>query len=300
MYDAIIVGGGPAGLSAALILARCRREVLICDAGHPRNAASQALHGYLTRDGMRPADFLQAAREQLRPYGVEFRQGSVVDAKRLGEGFEVRLDDGTARTSRKLLLATGMVDHVPAIPGMRELYGRSILHCPYCDGWEVRDRPLAVYGRGAKAASFALAMKTWSEDLVLCTDGPTGLRPDALRRLQAARIAVRSDKMTRMEATGDSGLRIVFVSGDALARHAVFLSTAYRQRSDLAEQLGCHFTHRGAVHSNSLQGTAVPGLYVAGDAARDVQLIIVAAAEGAKAGFAIHKALQEEDGQRVE
>ncbi len=298
-FDAIVVGGGPAGLSAALILGRCRRRVLVCDAGKPRNAASQALHGYLTRDGMPPAELLRIGREQLAPYGVELRRGVVSQARRTARGFQIRLDDGSEFSSRKLLLATGMVDRIPAVDGMRELYGRGVFHCPYCDGWEMREKPLAVYGRGASSASFALSMQTWSRDIVLCTDGPPGLRPDALDRLRAAGIPVRRETILRLEASDGVLERIVFRAGDPLPRRAVFLNVPRRQTSALAAQLGCTFNTRGAVQSNSLQGTNVPGLYVAGDAARDVQLIIVAAAEGAKAGFAINKALQDEDGQKI-
>lgn len=298
-YDAIIVGGGPAGLSAALILGRCRRRVLVCDAGRPRNAASRALHGYLTRDGMPPAELLQVAREQLAPYGVEVHRGTVVEARRAGTGFEVRLEDGGACASRKLLLATGMVDELPPIQGLAELYGRSVFHCPYCDGWEMRDQPLAVYGRGASSATLALSMQTWSRDVVLCTDGRPGLRPAALQRLEAAGIRIRPEKIVRLEASDGVLQRILFKAGEPLSRRAIVLNMPHRQTSRLAAQLGCSFNTRGAVQSNTLQGTNVPGLYVAGDAARDVQLIIVAAAEGAKAGFAINTALQDEDGQRA-
>src|SRR5262245_30346197 len=151
MYDVIIVGAGPAGLSAALMLGRSRRRVLVCDTGHPRNAAARAMHGFLTRDGMPPLEFLAIAREQLRQYDtVELRGVEVVEAAcHPDASFHVALADGARHTSRKLLIATGVVDNVPEIPGFRELYGRSVFHCPYCDGWEVRDQPLAIYGRGA-------------------------------------------------------------------------------------------------------------------------------------------------------
>jgi thioredoxin reductase len=147
MYDVIVIGAGPAGLSAALILGRSRRRVLVCDTGKPRNAASQAMHGFLTRDGMPPREFLRIAREQLRQYDtVEVRDIEVTAAACRESRFEVTLADGATLDSRKLLIATGVVDNVPDIPGFRELYGKSVFHCPYCDGWEVRDRPLAIYG----------------------------------------------------------------------------------------------------------------------------------------------------------
>ena len=160
--DVIIVGAGPAGLSAALVLGRCRRRVLVFDSGHPRNAASHGLHGYLTRDGIDPGEFLQIARDQLRQYEtVQLRHVEVIDAQRLENSFEISLANGERFTSRRLLLATGVVDEIPQIEGMAEFYGTSVFHCPYCDGWEMRDQPLAVLGHGkAGAALVGLAIRS--------------------------------------------------------------------------------------------------------------------------------------------
>ena len=296
MYDAIIVGGGPAGLSAALILGRCRRRVLICDAGLPRNAASHALHGFLTRDGIEPAELLRIGREQLRRYdSVELRAIEVTDASYFGDGFEVTLSDGTCRRSRKLLLATGVVDHLPEIAGIEDFYGRSVFHCPYCDGWEVRDQPLAVYGRGEHGQGLALELTAWSDDLVLCTDGPAGLTAEDRGRLAKHSIEVREEWIAHLEGTDGMLERIVFTNGATLARRALFFSTGQHQRSDLSAILGCAFTDKGAVQTGEYETTNVPGLYVAGDASRLMQLAIVAAAEGAQAAFAINTALLKED-----
>jgi thioredoxin reductase len=200
MLDVLIVGAGPAGLSAALVLGRCRRRVVICDAGHPRNAASLGLHGFLTRDGIDPAEFLHIGREQLRPYEtIELRQTEVIDARRLAGGFEVTLSDGERISSRKLLLATGVVDEVPAIAGLAELYGRSVFHCPYCDGWEMRDQSLAVYGCGENGLGLTLELLLWSRDLVLCTDGPSQLSEEERRRLVHHNIGLREERITRLE-----------------------------------------------------------------------------------------------------
>jgi thioredoxin reductase len=292
MVDVIIVGAGPAGLSAALILGRCRRRVLVCDAGHPRNAASHGLHGFLTRDGIQPAELLRIGREQMGPYdSVELREVGVTDATRVDDRFEVTLADRTRLSSRKLLLATGVVDQLPAVKGIETFYGRSVFHCPYCDGWETRDKPLAVYGRGERGRGLALELTAWSDDLVLCTDGPAGLRVEDLERLSRHGIAVRKERIARLEGTDGVLERIVFVNGDVLARRALFFNTGQRQRSDLPAKLGCEFTPSGDVWTDNYEATNIPGLYVAGDASHQVQLAIIAAAEGANAAFAINTAL---------
>ena len=295
MYHVIIVGAGPAGLSAALMLGRCRRRVLVCDTGRPRNAASHAMHGFLSRDGMHPAEFLRVAREQLRLYDtVEMRDVEVVHAECRDGRFHVTLKDGVRLTGRKLLIATGVVDNVPELPGFRELYGRSVFHCPYCDGWEVRDQPLAVYGRGARGFGLALELTAWSRDLVLCTDGPTELDADAIARLTRNGITVRDERVVRLEGT-DTLERIVFDRGEPLSRRALFFTTGQTQQSELARTLGCEINEKGTVRTGRYESTHLSGLYVAGDASRAVQWVVVAAAEGAEAAFAINTDLLKED-----
>ncbi len=297
LWDTIIVGGGPAGLSAALVLGRCRRKVVVIDAGRPRNAAAKAVHGYLTRDGAAPGELLRLGREELRSYGVEFCRDEAVDAGCCEDGsFRVVLRGGAELHARRLLIATGVVDALPDIEGLRDFYGASVHHCPYCDGWEARDLPVAVYGRGRSGAGLSLSMKTWSADVVLCTDGPSYLREDDVAGLSRAGIPVRTERIARLEGAGDQLERIVFRSGGALARRRLFFSTGQRQRSPLAARLGCHFNEKGTVATNIREATNIPGLYVAGDASRDVQFVIVAAAEGAKAAVAINKSLQADEG----
>jgi thioredoxin reductase len=291
-YDCIIVGGGPAGLSAALMLGRCLRRVLVCESGDTRNARSRGIHGYLTRDGTPPAEFLELARDELTRYTtVERRPAHVADAVAVREGFEVRLDDGTRLASRTLLLATGVVDDIPPIPGLDALYGISVHHCPYCDAWEWRDQPVAVYGRGEAASGLALVLSWWTRDVVLCTDGPPEMGADHLARLAAQGVEICETAVLRLEGRDGQLERVVFADGETLPRRALFFAGGQRQRSPLPERLGCRFTERGAVDTGKCEATDVPGLYVAGDASREAQFVVVAAAEGTEAAMAIHKAL---------
>lgn len=296
MYDVIIVGGGPAGLSAAMMLGRARRRVLVCDADDARNAPSHGVHGFLTRDGILPSELRRIGREEIVRYGVEVRDVEVVDAaRREAGGFRVGLADGDIVGARMLLLATGVVDHVPELAGLRERYGASVFHCPYCDGWEVRDRPLAAYARGSAAMKLAPALLSWSRDVVLVSDGPAQLSTEDRVTLRRHGIAVREERIAALEGAGQRLERIVFRRGEPLRRDALFFKTGHRQRSALAVKLGCRLDRRGAVRTTKLQGTGVPGLYVTGDAADDLQLVVVAIAEGTKAAYGIDTALREAD-----
>ncbi len=295
-YDCIVVGGGPAGLSGALMLGRCRRSVLLCDAGRPRNARSAGLHGYLTRDGIGPSEFLRLGREEVRQYpNVELHQAEIVDVKRTAEGFVATDAGGLQFSARKLLLATGVVDELPRIDGLYELYGRSVHHCPYCDGWEWRDQPLVVYGRGEAGSALALALTVWSHDVVLCTDGPSQLSPEQEETVARAGIEVRENPIARLE--GRDGLleRVVFTGGGELIRSALFFSSGQHQRSHFAAKLGARFNEKGVVDTGTCESTNVPGLYVAGDASKEAQFVIIAAAEGSEAGMDINKALLRDD-----
>jgi thioredoxin reductase len=300
--DVVIVGGGPAGLNAALVLGRCRRDVLLFDDGKPRNAVSHALHGFLSRDGVAPSELRAIARQQLSAYSsVKLEEDRVVDAVRTHDGFLISTRNGRRVHTRKLLLAAGVVDDLPEQPGFRDLYGIGLFHCPYCDGWEMRDRPLAVYGRGdAKGGGLALEMTHWSGDTVLCTDGPSGLSDHYRQRLEMNGVAVREEKILSLEISRsvpyDAAFDIIFEAGPSLPRAAIFFNTGRVQSTDLAAKLGCDmYDPKGCKVDNNQQMTHVPGLYVAGDASRDVLQVIVAAAEGVEAAIGINIALLKED-----
>jgi thioredoxin reductase len=299
MYDVVIVGGGPAGLSAALVLGRCRRRVLLCDAGAPRNERARELHGYLTRDGVPPLELLRTGRQELTPYGIEVRDTRVTGVETNPNGFAVTMADGREAGARTVLIAGGVRDTFPDIPGLDDCYGISAHHCPYCDGWEEREKTIAVIGNGASGSALALSLRTWTDQVILCPHGRARLQPNHRTQLASHRIPVHEGRITRVEHDRGRVTAMVMTGGHRLECDAIFMSTRQSPRCDLPRVLGCALTKQGLVKTDHLGQTRVPGLYVAGDASRDVQFVIVAAAEGAKAAVAINKALQARAGQAV-
>jgi thioredoxin reductase len=295
MHDVCIVGAGPAGLSAALWLGRCGRDVAVFDSGKPRNAASRGLHGFLTRDGLHPLQLRQMGRAELAAYPtVQVRDVMVVEAARRDGLFHLRLADGSEESSAMLLLATGRLDLVPEKPGFAALYGRGVYHCPFCDGWEHRGESLVAMGCDAFAYDLALALLTWSPHVSLCTDGPATLEPKQRQKLAANDIEVIEKPILAARASADGLLAALEFDGRAaLDCQALFFCFANPQKSGLPGSLGCEFDETGAVRCNDHAATNVPGLFVAGNVRCGLHLAITAAAEGAEAAVAINDALLE-------
>jgi thioredoxin reductase len=293
VVDTLVVGGGPAGLSTALVLGRARRRVLVLDTGKPANAVSNGVGGLLGYERVLPADLRRSGRAQLaRHADVEVRDAAVVDATRTDDGFLVKLDSGSTVRAQSLVLAHGLRYDPPSLPGVEELWGRTVFHCPFCDGWEVRDRPLAVHGNGPAAARSALVISTWSSDVLLCTDGPAGL--DAEERAALARAGVRVREERVRELVGQAGWldRVEFESGPPEARDAMFVRTVRDQPNGLAAALGCELTEAGTIAVDADGRTSVPGVFAAGDAATEHSRSVAnAIGSGSRAAYAVALAL---------
>jgi thioredoxin reductase len=298
LFDVGIVGGGPAGLSAALLLARSRRRVSVFDHGKPRNHAARAVHGYLGLDGIEPHDLRARARQECEGYGVEFVPGEVVRGHRQEMDrrsvFCLELANGDTHHVRKLLLATGVVDDLPRLRGIDDFYGTTIHHCPYCDGWEHRDQQLVAYGTGKSAVKLAITLLGWSKYVTCCTDG-TVLPTSETERLQKYGVKYRPEKINGLNGTENTLREVCFLDGDSLPADALFFGAGQGQRSSLPKTFGCETDADGLVVTKGKQGSGVPGLFLAGDADGDVQFAIVAAAEGAIAATAINAELDQDD-----
>jgi thioredoxin reductase len=290
-YDTVVVGGGAAGLSAALVLGRARRRTLVVDAGEPRNAPSPAAHGVFTRDGVPPAELLREARAQLAPYAtVTLCDAAAVSARAMDGGFEVELaNDGKVR-ARRLLLAVGVKDELPPIDGVAELWGTRVLHCPYCHGWEVGDQPLAVHLADRSSIPLLTLLPGWTRDLLVCAEDPAVLSEEERALLARRDIPVVESLLRKVEAAGD-GVMLHFADGRAEPRRALFMRPPYSIGSPLPRTLGCEIAETGALRIGADHQTSVAGVYAAGDCAGPVHQVLVAAASGHQAAMALNRDL---------
>ncbi|HEY7620810.1 MAG TPA: NAD(P)/FAD-dependent oxidoreductase [Solirubrobacteraceae bacterium] len=294
-WDCIIVGAGPAGLNAALVLGRARRRVLVLDNAQPRNYATHEMHGVLGHDGLDPADLRARGRTELAGYGVEVVSAEVRDAEML-DGV-IRLSSaGGADVTRTLLLATGMLDEVPDIPGFAGVWGTSAHTCPYCDGFEHRDERIAVLASGARGEHLAVLLRQWSGDVVLLSNGPHDLAPDQLARVHALGIPIIETPVVALDGDDDGRLRRVRLDdGETLDRDALFFYVGWVLRNDLARSLGCGLRDDGSIAVDSEQATTVDRVYAAGNCAEPRALVPTAAGSGATAAVAINVRLSLED-----
>ncbi|MGB3485987.1 MAG: NAD(P)/FAD-dependent oxidoreductase [Mycobacterium sp.] len=299
--DCVIVGGGAAGLSAALVLGRARRRVLLVDNGQQSNNAAHGIGGLLGHDGRPPAELYAAGRAELAAYPtVEVRDGTVVNAERSGDGFVVELADGTSIPARRILLAAGMEYRPTPLAGAAELWGGSVFHCPFCHGWEVRDQPLAVCANGDRAVHTALLLRGWSDDVVVLTDGPAELATDQRALLDAAGIGVDERPIAELASADGALTEVVFEDGGRLPRGGMLVAASLHQRSALAERLGVAFAPPGPVAVDAILvdafcRTTVPGVFAAGDASVQMPQVAAAVASGSLAGVAVMQSLMADD-----
>jgi len=296
MYDVVIVGGSAAGLSAALVLGRSRRNLLVCDTNQPRNGFSPTSHSVYTRDGTPTADLVAIGRAQLDPYAVEFRSVAVTQVRLADQrAFLITLANGEQVRSRRVLLATGVRDILPPLVGIEQFWGSSVVHCPYCHGWEVRDQPIAVLSVGASAVNFTSLLRHWSRDLVLCTNGFGQLTASERDRITSLDVQIYEQPIAQLEGRQAQLDSIRFVDRARIERQALFIHTDQEPQSRLAQELGCKIGEDGIIIVDDQGQTSVVGIYAAGDITRQNQQIIFAAADGARAAMAINQSLVDED-----
>jgi thioredoxin reductase len=296
-YDVVIAGGGAAGLSAALVLGRARRRVAVIDAGEPRNAPAAHMQGYLSRDGLSPAQLLAFGRSEVSGYGVEIIDDRVVG---ITDGFSVARVEGPTLQARRVLLALGVGDEIPDVPGLRDRWGRDVLHCPYCHGWEVRDQPLGVLGAHSGAVQHAHLIRQWSDDVVLF-EHTLELTDTERRDLAARGIRVVPGLVTGVAVENDELRGVRLADGSVEPRAALFIRPVNVLHPDgLAASLGCEFTSEGFVRVDATGRTSVPGVWAAGNIVDPRAQVITAAGAGSAAAIAINADLVQDDIQPIQ
>ncbi|MFD4702344.1 NAD(P)/FAD-dependent oxidoreductase [Streptomyces niveus] len=310
-FDVVVIGGGPAGLSAALTLARARRSVLVIDAGEPRNAPASHVHNYLGREGIAPGELLAVGREEVAGYGGEFMAGRVATVKgSAADEFRVVLEEGAAVaevTASRLLVTTGLVDELPPVPGVAERFGREVLHCPYCHGWEVRDTPIGVLATGPLAVHQAQMWRQWSDDVTLFRHTAPDFDDDQYEQLAARDIAVVDGEVAALEVTDDRLTGVTLAGGRVIPVSAVVVAPLFTARGGLLADLGAPAVDRemagqvvgSHVPTDPAGATSVPGVWAAGNVADPTETVIGSAVAGLRAGAAINADLTAEDTRRA-
>jgi thioredoxin reductase len=295
-YDVVVVGGGAAGLSAGLTLGRARRSVLVVDAGSPRNAPAGHVHNYLGREGTPPADLLATGRDEVARYGGQVVDGTVIAATSVDGGFEVRLADGRAVHGRRLLVTTGLIDELPKITGLAERWGRDVLHCPYCHGWEVQDQAIGILAGSPMAVHQAMLFRQWSADVTLFLNGLDQPGPDEQEQLAARGITVVAGEVEAVEVDEDRITGVRLRSGDVVARQALVVAPQFVARAEVLVSLGLSVTEQvmaghvvgTQITTDAFGATEVPGVWAAGNVADLRAQVISAAAAGVNAAAAIN------------
>ncbi|ASJ52402.1 pyridine nucleotide-disulfide oxidoreductase [Brevibacillus formosus] len=292
LIDVGIIGGGPAGMSAALALGRARKSVVVIDEGRPRNRVTRESHGFLTRDGITPSEFRRIAREQISAYSsVHFVEDTAVTITGHDGNFLITTAQGTTYQSKKLLFAVGMKDLPLPVNGLAEVYGKSAFVCPYCDGWELRDQPLVLIANGEKALHLAKMLSGWTNQYNICTDGPDEFTEEQRLELLQHRVPVFDSPIERIVSVDGMVQRVDLADGNSISCTGIFFAPKLAAGSDSPQALGCQVSEAGTVIVDSFGKTSVPGVYSAGDAATTQYQVIAATALGSVAGMSINNEL---------
>ncbi|MBD1384766.1 NAD(P)/FAD-dependent oxidoreductase [Mucilaginibacter rigui] len=294
-YEVIIIGGSFAGLSAAMALGRSVRRVLVIDNGDPCNKKTPHSHNFLTNDGATPADITMAARRELAAYKtVKLVTDTVENVVQIDEGFKVTATKAQTFITKKVLIATGLKDIMPNIPGFADCWGTSVIHCPYCHGYEVYQEKLAVFGNGDEGFEFAKLINNWSRDLTLFTNGISTFNPGQEQKLKEHGIKVIQTKIAGIDCVNNQVQAIKLIDGTEHAIRAIFARVPFKQHTDIPEQLGCVLTEQGQIQTDKFCATTIPGIYAAGDNSSPLRGVANAVANGTMAGVFINKALIDE------
>ncbi|WP_067842714.1 NAD(P)/FAD-dependent oxidoreductase [Amphibacillus sediminis] len=294
MLDCIIIGGGPAGLNAALMLGRAKRKVMLFDDNQPRNQVTQQSHGFITQDGIKPQVFRDLAHKDIAQYPSVTLQNRLVQTVSTVDHttYTIITDKGQAYNSKKIILATGLKESLPEIEGIDHFYGKSLFSCPYCDGWELRDQPLVLISEDKDAAHLAKIIFQWSQDLVVCTNGKSILTPTEEQSLRQNGIEINKKAITQLEGTNGKIMTLVFEDQSILTRVGGFVTTSHRQANTFASSLGCQFNQDGGIVVDNLGRTNVLGVYAAGDASTvNPAKLIIAAGNGVRAAMGVNSDL---------
>jgi thioredoxin reductase len=293
-YDVVVIGGGAAGLSAALVLARAQRRVLVVDAGEPRNAPADHMHGFLSRDGMPPGELLAVGRQEVKGYGGQFIDARVDAVSQDPNGFTIAIKDAATVDARRLVIATGLRDELPNVAGLSERWARDVLHCPYCHGHEVRGSRFGILGWSPEAGRYAQIVRQWSDDVVLFSR-LGDLTDDERERLTARGIEVVEGRVERVVVVNDRLQAVTLEDGRSIARDVVFVPPRFAPNDDVLVQLGCDIDDAGWVVTDSTGMTSVAGVWAAGNVRNPRAQVITAAGEGSTAAIAINADLVDED-----
>ncbi|MGN8646192.1 NAD(P)/FAD-dependent oxidoreductase [Gracilibacillus sp. HCP3S3_G5_1] len=296
LVDCVVIGGGPSGLNAALVLARAKKNVILFDDNKPRNAVTQESHGFITRDGIKPSEFKQLAKQDLKKYAnLSIENQRVINLRKDNGTFMIEIDDRKIYHARKVILATGLKDVLPDIAGIHDFYGTSLFICPFCDGWELKDRRLVVIADSDRARHLTKMVSNWSKDLVVCTNGRTPFSKEEKEILTKKKIKIMEDEIEALHGENGHLQKVTFANGKEIEREGGFVAGKLEQASSLAETLGCTMNKIGGIETDDFGRTNIDGLYASGDTTFTLPQLIVAASEGSKVASGVVFDLINED-----